>query len=243
MPSIRSLIVIKTDQLNSEDFRPGEARTITITGYKITGSAEQPLALYFAGDRGKPFKPCKTMMKVMEAAWGDELDNYVGRSMTLIRDDKVKYGAEAVGGIRVTHMSHISAAISVPVTITRGIKKPYLVKPLRVIPGATISVEEARAALAVAVADGLAALQEAWIALPVPVKKAVSPTGCPADLKAEAERIDRERADAEKQQAEVANELAGDGGAPAAPQAPAEASPPASDPPGDDNGWGRGDDE
>jgi hypothetical protein len=39
--------------------------------------------------------------------------------MTLFRDPEVSYGGMQVGGIRISHMSHIDADFSIPLTMTR----------------------------------------------------------------------------------------------------------------------------
>lgn len=213
MVSIRSTIIIKTDRLNADDLIGGATKTITITGVRTVNDAAQPLAMNFAGDNNKPYYPCLSMRKMLAFAWGDDGDAYIGRSLTLVRDDKVRYGKDEVGGLRITHLSHIKTDVTLALTVTRGIKKPYTVKPLRVVPGANISGEAARGALEVAAADGSAALKEAWVALPAAVKKAVSPSGCPDDLKAIASGVDAEREQAAASDAELRNALAGDGGA------------------------------
>jgi hypothetical protein len=62
---------------------------------------------------------------------GPDANVYGGRSLTLFRDDKVRFGAMEVGGIRISHMSHIEREITIALTATRGNKKPYTVRPLR----------------------------------------------------------------------------------------------------------------
>jgi hypothetical protein len=80
--------------------------TITITGVTVKGGGqEQPVAIHFEGDDGKPYKPCKSMSRVLVSAWGPDSSKYVGRSLTLYCDPKVKWGGMEVGGIRISHMS------------------------------------------------------------------------------------------------------------------------------------------
>jgi len=50
--------------------------------------------------------------------------------MRLYRDPKVKFGGMEVGGIRISHASHIDGPKTFPLTATRGRKAPYTVKPL-----------------------------------------------------------------------------------------------------------------
>lgn len=121
-------IVPKSDQLNSDDLI-GRTMTITVTDVSIA-MAEQPVSVSFDGDNGKPFRPGKSMRRVLVKVWGADAKAYIGRSMTLYRDDGVKFGGLAVGGIRISHMSHLDKPMTMALTETRGNKKPFVVKPL-----------------------------------------------------------------------------------------------------------------
>lgn len=127
---MRDAIIPKSDQLNADDLIAGEL-TIRITGVEVKGGQEQPVSIHFEGDNGKPYKACKSMCRVMVTAWGADSSKYVGRSMTLYRDPKVKWGGMEVGGIRISHMSHIDSALTMALTMTRANKKPYTVRPLK----------------------------------------------------------------------------------------------------------------
>jgi hypothetical protein len=50
--------------------------------------------------------------------------------MTLYRDPTVKFGGEALGGIRVSHLSHIGAPVEGVVTVSKGKRKPFRIDPL-----------------------------------------------------------------------------------------------------------------
>jgi hypothetical protein len=119
----------KSNQLNADDLIAGP-RTITVTKVSGSGNGEQPVAVSFEGDGGKPFYPCKSMRRVMIAAWGVDAADYVGRSMTLYRDPSVQYGGMAVGGIRISHMSDIPREMVMALTVTKAKRAPYTVKPL-----------------------------------------------------------------------------------------------------------------
>ncbi len=122
-------IVPKSDQLNADDLIGGQSKTIKIT--KVTIHAgEQPVALHYEGDNGKPYKPGKSMCRVLVFNWGSDANLYVGRSLTLYRDDKVKFGGIEVGGIRISHMSHINESRTMALTSSRAQRKPFTVKPL-----------------------------------------------------------------------------------------------------------------
>lgn len=122
-------IVPKSDQLNADDLIGGPL-TITLTKVSLTGD-EQPVALHFEGDNGKPYKPGKSMRRVLVHLWGPDANVYAGRSLTLYRDEKVMFGGVAVGGIRISHMTHIERDITIALTATRANRKPFTVKPLK----------------------------------------------------------------------------------------------------------------
>lgn len=122
----------KSDQLNADDLI-GSPRTITVT--RVTGNdGDQPISIHYEGDNGKPFKPCKTIRRVLLAVWGRNAADYVGRSMTLYRDDAVTFGGLNVGGIRISHMSHIDKKTVVVVMKTKGKKAGIEISPLAEAP-------------------------------------------------------------------------------------------------------------
>jgi hypothetical protein len=124
--NLRDTIVPKSDQLNADDLIAGP---ITVKVTKVRrGDKEQPLAIEIEGRM--PYKPCKSMRRVLILAWGDDGRVWVGRSMTLYRDDEVKFGGVKVGGIRISHLSHIDRPMELALTVTKGSRKPYKVLPL-----------------------------------------------------------------------------------------------------------------
>lgn len=125
-----SVIAPRSDQQNADDFVAGP-RTIRIRDVKISAGSEQPISVYFDGDDGKPWKPCKTTARLMVAAWGKDSREYAGRSLTLYRDPDVKWAGMAVGGIRISHMSHIDSDMVYAATVTKGKRAPIRVKPLK----------------------------------------------------------------------------------------------------------------
>jgi hypothetical protein len=52
--------------------------------------------------------------------------------MTLYCDPAVKFGGVSVGGIRVSHMSHLQSDLSLSLTATRGKRTPHLIKKLEI---------------------------------------------------------------------------------------------------------------
>ena len=131
-----STIIPKSNQTNFDDLLAGP-RTVTITAVKASGAPDQPIAVHFDGDNGKPFMPCKSMRRVMVAAWGPDASQYVGRSMTLYGDPKVAFGGMQVGGIRISHMSHIEKDMTLALTVTKAKRAPFSVKRLDEAPPTT----------------------------------------------------------------------------------------------------------
>lgn len=130
MTDLTSTIEAKSGQVNADDLMAGP-KTIEITKVSAnTASAEQPIAINYKGDGGKIYYPCKTVRRLLCAVWGANGAEYVGRSITLYRDPTVKWGGLEVGGIRISHMSHIDKPVTIALTATRGNKKPVTVRPI-----------------------------------------------------------------------------------------------------------------
>lgn len=121
MNDMAPFIAPKSDQLNADDLIAGD-RIITITGVRLDSSAEQPCEISFDGDDGKPWRPCKTMGRVLVKAWGPDSQKYVGKSVHLYRDPDVTWAGMKVGGIRIRALSHIDAPFDMALTATRGKK-------------------------------------------------------------------------------------------------------------------------
>ena len=101
-------IVAKSDQLNAVDLVGGP---ITVTVHSVTqGEADQPVIIGIGPER-QPYKPCKSMRRVLIACWGSNPATWIGRKMTLYCEASVKWGGESVGGVRISHLSHLPNAI------------------------------------------------------------------------------------------------------------------------------------
>jgi hypothetical protein len=131
MTDMTSAIVPKSDQINADDLISGP-RTIRIRDVAISAGADQPVSIRFEGDDSKVWRPCKSMSRVLVAAWGPDAKAYVGRSVTLYRDPTVKWGGMQVGGIRISHMTNIDKQLVLALTETKGKRAPFVVKPLAV---------------------------------------------------------------------------------------------------------------
>lgn len=116
------------DQLNFDDVQAHNL-TITVTAVK-QGPPDQPVHLHNAEFEGRPYKPGKSMRRVLIAAWGTDAAKYVGRRIELYGDPTIKFGRDAVGGIRIAALSHIEKPLTVPLTVARGKREPFTVQPL-----------------------------------------------------------------------------------------------------------------
>jgi hypothetical protein len=125
--SLRDTIIPKSDQLNADTLLAGPI-TVTVTAVK-RGTADQPIDVHITGGH-QPWKPCKSMRRVLISAWGDNGGDWVGKSMTLYTDPSVKFGGVAVGGIRVSHLSDIASDLQLSLTATRGKRTPFTVRKL-----------------------------------------------------------------------------------------------------------------
>lgn len=146
-----------SDQQNFDDYSAG-ARTVTISEVRA-GSTEQPVELHLAEFPGRPYKPSKSMRRVLVAAWGSDGESYVGRRMTLVGDPSVKFGGSVVGGIKIAALSDLDKRLTVSLTVAKGKRAPHTVDPL---PDAPAAPTEA----AIATCTDTAQLGQWWKAHP-----------------------------------------------------------------------------
>lgn len=133
--NVGATIAPKSDQLNADDLIAGP---MTVRIESVThGNADCPIAVRLEGKL--PYYPCKSMRRVLVAAWGENGAAYAGRSMTLYRDPDVKYGGIKVGGIRISHLSDIGADMHMALTVTRGKRAEYIVRKLTAPAAATVA--------------------------------------------------------------------------------------------------------
>jgi hypothetical protein len=123
-------IIAKSDQLNAADI--AGSITIKITDAKQLETKDQPVHIFYEGGGNRPWKPCLTMCRVMALVWGSKVD-LKGRQITLICDPTVTWGGAEVGGIRLTHMSHMpnDKQVVIPVRVSRHKVAKYTVLPLK----------------------------------------------------------------------------------------------------------------
>jgi len=125
---LRGTITPKSDQLNFEDVQSSSI-TAVIKSVRA-GNSEQPVFIDLEGYEGRPYKPSKSMRRVLIGGWGSDGHSWVGKSLTLVGDPNVKFGGVAVGGIKVYAMSDIEADFSLMLTTSRGKRSEHRVKKL-----------------------------------------------------------------------------------------------------------------
>lgn len=131
MVDVSKAIEPKSDQMNAEDLLGGP-RTFTVTRVAVRDSPDQPMSVWLAEfPQGRPWKPAKTMAKLMALAWTVESDNWVGKRVTLYTDEEVMFGPNKMGGIRISHMSGIGRRpLTANLAATRGRRVPWTVEPI-----------------------------------------------------------------------------------------------------------------
>lgn len=174
MVDVSKTIQPKSDQLNADDLIGGSI-TVEITNVSSMAQPDQPIAISYKGDNGKPWKPCKSMRRVLVMVWGKDGKQYIGRMLTLYRDPGVLFGGVAVGGIRISHMSHIDKETTMALTASKANRKPFTVKPLKAAAALPAPAQPAADPAVIAEGDAAAgkgaASYSAWLASLTPEVK------------------------------------------------------------------------
>lgn len=117
----------KSDQLNADDLIGGNL-IVQIAGVTIDEAASK-VNVHIEGRR--PWRPCKTTLRQLFAAWGTDGEKWIGRWVELKRDPTVRFGGEDVGGIRIHALSHIPKPMDDKLTIAKGKKGAFRVEVLK----------------------------------------------------------------------------------------------------------------
>ena len=149
-------IAPKSDQLNADDLMAGP---VTVTIAEVAkGTPEQPVDVRLVEFPGRAYRPSKSMRRVMVSAWGAEASTYAGHRITLFRNPEITFGRDKVGGIEISHLSHIDKPLTVALTATRGKRKNFTVAPLPAVVARDFLAE------ANAAGDDIAALRTLYTA-------------------------------------------------------------------------------
>lgn len=137
---ISDTLAPNSDQLDAVDLLGSGPRTFTIADV-TKGNAEQPVQIKLA-EFPRPWRPGKSMRRVLAACWGTDASTWVGRRVTLYCDETVRFGNDVVGGTRIAALSHIGGKRkAVPLLVSRGKSATFTVQPLPDAP----TVDELRA--------------------------------------------------------------------------------------------------
>src|SRR5690625_2936295 len=118
----------RSDQINYEDF-VGGSRVYTIAGVRV-GTAEQKYDIGLQGEE-RVWRPPLTVLRTLIACWGDDAEVWQGRQVELYGDPSIRFGKDAVGGIRIKALSHLDEPKTVTVTVARGKRQKLTIQPLQ----------------------------------------------------------------------------------------------------------------
>ena len=121
----------RSDQINYEDFLAGP-RVFTIGGVRV-GTAEQKYDIQLQEEQ-RVWRPPLTVLRTLIACWGDDAAVWQGRQVELYGDPSIRFGKDAVGGIRIKALSHLDEPKTVTVTVARGKRQKITVEPLQAAP-------------------------------------------------------------------------------------------------------------
>lgn len=162
---ITAALAPASDQLDAVELV--NPRTFTIdTGSRLGKREGKTVAEIRLVDFDRVWRPSKGMLDVLAACWGTDAKQWVGRRVTLYNDPEVMFGPNKVGGIRISHLSHIDRARKVPIRGSGGAgrKIPWPVEPL---PDAAPATPELVTAQVIAATSDRDTLRNWWNAASV----------------------------------------------------------------------------
>lgn len=125
--NIEDTLAPTSDQLDAIELVNGP-RIFTVE--KVSkGNVEQPVQVHLA-DFPRPWRPGKSMRRVLAACWGVDAAAWAGRRVELYFEPEVMFGKEKPGGTRISRLSHIDGTRRVPLLVSRGKSATYVVEPL-----------------------------------------------------------------------------------------------------------------
>src|SRR5690625_1884880 len=121
----------RSDQINYEDFLSGP-KVYTVGGVR-NGTAEQKYDIQLQEEQ-RVWRPPLTVLRTLIACWGDDATVWQGSQVELFGDPSIRFGKEAVGGIRIKALSHLDEPKTVTVTVSRGKRQKITIQPLQAAP-------------------------------------------------------------------------------------------------------------
>lgn len=124
---ISSTLAPDSAQLDAVDLLGGP-RVFTVESV-TAGPADQPVQIHLA-EFERPWRPGKSMRRVLAACWGTQSTAWIGRRVRLYCDASVTFGNAAVGGTRIAALSHIDGTKKIPLLVSQGRSAVYTVDQL-----------------------------------------------------------------------------------------------------------------
>lgn len=128
MTDIGDTIQASSDQVNATDLVGGPI-TVTIEGVDVDPRKQQPVDIHLAELPGKVYRPNKGMRKGLIACWGGRSADYAGRRLTLYFDPETMWKGKKVGGIKISHASHLDKPVAFSLLVARN-PVPHEIKPI-----------------------------------------------------------------------------------------------------------------
>ena len=128
MTDIGDTIHASSDQINATDLVGGPI-TVTIGGVDVDTKKQQPVDIHLVEIPNRVYRPNKGMRKGLIACWGNKSAEYAGRRLTLYYDPDTMWKGKKVGGIKISHASHISEPVEFSLLVARN-PVPHSIKPL-----------------------------------------------------------------------------------------------------------------
>lgn len=123
----------KSDQMNAVDLvKPIIFKIIRVD---YNPRQPQPILIHLNGCEGRPYKPCKSMLRGLTRAWGMDEQLWTGRMIELYCEPTVKWAGQAIGGIRISGISGIDEPFEFTVQLNKSQREIQTMRPL---PEATI---------------------------------------------------------------------------------------------------------
>jgi len=124
--------IAKSDQLNAADLLGCPVIVEICSVRSSTGQADkekQPYEVVISGGL-KPWRPCKTMLRLLSFLWGRDASRWVGHWVRLWDDEAVTFGKASTGGIRI---SGADIPEQVTVTLPTGRQKytTFIIDPIQ----------------------------------------------------------------------------------------------------------------
>jgi len=127
----------RSDQLNADDLIVGN-KVITITKVLVNlQSEQQKVVVHYVDDNGKPWKPSKSMGRVLAEILGGDFSKWEGEQIELFKNKEITFGKDKCGGIQIAAMSAAKNPIKTMITTKRGVKSKITILPLLTAPQQT----------------------------------------------------------------------------------------------------------